>query len=165
MVVVCFQAQAAAKDEAREWSGKAVAVKDGDTIGVLKEGKEVSVRLYGIDCPEKKQAFGMKAKQFASDLVFGKTVTIKVKGRDRYKRTIGIVVLPDGRILNHELIKAGLAWWYEKYAPKDSELQKLERHARAKHLGLWSDVNPIPPWKYRKQTKALRRINFNREAK
>lgn len=33
----------------------------------------------------------------------------------RYGRTIGIVILPDGRILNEELLKAGLAWHYKHY--------------------------------------------------
>lgn len=76
-----------------DFSGKVVAVTDGDTIKVMHEGKAEKIRLYGIDCPEKKQPFGNKAKQFTSDLAFGKIVTIRDKGKDRYGRTIGEVIL------------------------------------------------------------------------
>ena len=58
------------------FSGKVVAVKDGDTLEVMKEGIADRVRLHGIDCPEKGQAFGRRAKQFASDLAFGETVKV-----------------------------------------------------------------------------------------
>jgi micrococcal nuclease len=56
--------------------------------------------------------------------------------------------LPDGRILNQELIKAGLAWWYEKYS-KDMVLRDLEVKARAAKLGLWVYPDPVPPWEWR----------------
>jgi len=56
-----------------DFSGKVVAVKDGDTLEVMKEDVAVQVRLYGIDCPEKGQALGQREKQFASDLAFGKS--------------------------------------------------------------------------------------------
>jgi endonuclease YncB( thermonuclease family) len=39
------------------FTGKVVGVSDGDTISVMRGGKAVKVRLYGIDCPEKKQAW------------------------------------------------------------------------------------------------------------
>src|SRR5512140_981364 len=65
------------------------------------------IRLSGIDCPEKGQAFGKKAKQAASDLAFGKDVTIQTHGYDKYKRTRGDVILPDGTNVNQELVKQG----------------------------------------------------------
>jgi len=46
------------------FTGKVVAVSDGDTIKVMHEGRAVKVRLHGIDCPKKKQPFGTKAKKF-----------------------------------------------------------------------------------------------------
>ena len=48
------------------WSGKVVGVSDGDTITVLHNGKGVKIRLYGVDTPEKRQAFWKKAKKFTS---------------------------------------------------------------------------------------------------
>jgi len=46
------------------FTGKVAGVSDGDTISVMRGGKAVKVRLYGIDCPEKKQPYGTKARQF-----------------------------------------------------------------------------------------------------
>ena len=95
---------------AADFTGRVVGVADGDTITVMHNGKGKRIRLHGIDCPEKRQAFGNRAKQFTSKLVFGKTITVQVADRDRYGRTVGEVLLPDGRSLNHELVRAGLAW-------------------------------------------------------
>ncbi len=114
-----------------------------------RRGKGERIRLHGIDCPEKRQAFGNKAKQFASGLVFGKTVTVNVLDVDRYGRTVGEVILPDGRVLNHELVQAGLAWWYRRYAPDDGTLAQLEADAKAAKRGLWADAEPVPPWAWR----------------
>lgn len=85
---------------------------DGDTIEVLHSQHPERIRLSDIDCPEKGQAFGKKAKQPASALVFGKEVTLQTHGKDKYKRTIADVLLPDGTNVNHELVKEGWGWWY-----------------------------------------------------
>jgi endonuclease YncB( thermonuclease family) len=105
--------------------------------------------LSGIDCPEKGQAYGTRAKQAASALVFGKEVTLQTHGKDKYERTIGDVLLPDGTNVNHELVKEGWYWWYRKYAPQDAELEKLEKEARDAKNGLWAEPTPIPPWEWR----------------
>ncbi len=77
---------------AADFTGRVVGVADGDTITVLHKGKGERIQLHGIDCPEKRQAFGKRAKQFTSTLVFGKTVTVHVLDRDRYGRTVGEVL-------------------------------------------------------------------------
>jgi endonuclease YncB( thermonuclease family) len=128
-----------------------VGISDGDTISVLRQGAEERVRLSGIDCPEKGQPFGNRAKQLTSTLAFGKPVTIVEGGRDKYGRTIGEMILPDERSLTHALVKAGVGWWYRRYAPANAALAQLEREARAEKRGLWADPNPIPPWEWRKQ--------------
>ncbi len=79
------------------FTGRVGGVADGDTITVLHNGKGERIRLHGIDCPEKRQAFRKRAKQFTSTLVFSKIVTVQVLDRDRYGRTVGVVLLPDGR--------------------------------------------------------------------
>ena len=106
------------------------------------------IRLNGIDCPEKGQAFGQKAKQFTSGLVYGKEVMIHVLSKDRHGRTVADVVLPDGTNVSQELLRAGLAWWYRHYS-KDVSLGALEEEARQAKRGLWADPNPIPPWEIR----------------
>ena len=133
---------------AADFTGRVVGISDGDTISVMHGTRAEKVRLNGIDCPEKRQAFGQRAKQFTSKLAFKKDVTVKTFGRDKYGRTLGDVILPDGRMLNQELVRAGLAWWYEKYS-KDPRLRDLQGEARLAKRGLWVYPDPIPPWEWR----------------
>ncbi len=132
---------------------KVIGIKDGDTFVVLMNGREQVVRLEHIDCPEKKQAFGTKAKQFASNLCFGKFVQLQSKNKyDRYKRLIAEVVLPNGVNVNKALVQNGLAWHYKKHS-KSSEYAQLERSARQQKVGIWSDPNAIAPWEWRKRRR------------
>jgi micrococcal nuclease len=136
-----------------QFSGRVVRILDGDTIEVLHGRRPERVRLYGVDCPERRQAFGTVARQFTGDTVFGKDVTVKVRDRDRYGRTVGEVILPSGSSLNYELVRAGLAWWYRDYAPADIALRQAEEEARRARRGLWSDPNAEPPWEFRRQSR------------
>ena len=136
-----------------QFSGKVIGVTNGDTISVLHNGRGNKIRLNGIDCPEKGQAFGTRAKQATADLAFGKEVLLQTYGLDKYGRTIGDVILPHGQVLNHELVRAGMCWWYRKHAPLDPVLEGLEQEAREAKRGLWVDPNPVPPWEWRKQRK------------
>ena len=94
---------------ARGWSGKVVGVIDGDSMTVLHEGRGEQTRLWGIDCPEKSQDFGIKAKQITSILVFAKTVEVDPIATDRYRRTVAFVRVGD-ILVNDKLIRQGLAW-------------------------------------------------------
>lgn len=80
------------------------------------------------------------------------TVSATLLGRDRYGRTLGAVILSDGRNLNHEILKAGYAWWFRKYS-KDASLGDLEDEARQAKRGLWADPEPVPPWEWRSKYK------------
>lgn len=140
---------------AGEFSGLVVGVIDGDTIDVLHNGKGDRIRLNGIDCPEKGQAFGQKAKHATSALVFDKEVTIQTHGKDKYGRTIADVLLADGTNVNHELVKEGWCWWYRKYATGNTVLEGLEKNARETKKGLWVDPAPVPPWVFRKRQRGL----------
>ncbi len=128
--------------------GKVVAVPDGDDIRILSSREEVRIRLAEIDCPERGQPFFRNAKRFTSSLAFGKTVRVQVREQDRFGRKVGRVTLPDGRSLNHELVKAGYAWWFRRYSD-DLSLSMLEMAARTEKAGLWADPHPEPPWEYR----------------
>ena len=88
---------------AEQFVGKVVGISDGDTLSVMCAGKAVQVRLFGIDTPERTQAFGTRARQYTSELAFAQLVTVTVKDQDRYGRLVAEVVLPDGRSLNQEL--------------------------------------------------------------
>ena len=100
--------------------------------------------------------YGKRAKQTASALVFGKEVTLHTFGRDKYGRTIGEVLLPDGTNVNQPLVKEDWCWWYRKYANEQSPQDRgayefSEQEARAKRVGLWSDPDPVPPWEWRRR--------------
>ena len=58
------------------------------------------------------------------------TVTVKVRNIDRYKRTVAEIVLPDGRNQNQELVRAGMAWWYQQFTRREMVLAALEQEAR-----------------------------------
>ena len=136
-----------------DFTSPVVSVLDGDTIEVLHNQHPERIRLSGIDCPEKGQAFGQRAKQAASVLAFGKEVTVQIHGHDKYKRILGDVILSDGVNLNQELVKQGWCWWYRKYAPGDTVLEGLEKDARDAKNGLWADPQLVPPWEWRKREK------------
>lgn len=134
------------------WSGKVVGVADGDTITVLRDKEQVRIRLYGIDTPERGQAFSKKAKQFTSDMVFGKLVEVELVDIDRYGRTVALVTVFQ-RLVNEELVNAGFAWVYTRYCdrPICERWKVLEYEAREAKRGLWSEPNPTAPWEYRRK--------------
>ena len=138
----------------QDFSGQVVGITDGDSIHVMHNDRAEKVRLHGIDCPEKKQPFGRRAKQVTSALSFGQYVTVRRAGKDRYGRTLGTVELPNGTNLNYELVRQGWCWWFRKYSPSDTELESLERAARQAKKGLWVDPRPVPPWEYRKAKRS-----------
>lgn len=131
--------------------GRVVGVSDGDTITILDEMDKgrFRIRLYGIDCPEKKQAYGNKAKQFLASLVYGKRVSVRFSSIDRYGRILGRVYL-SGKDINLAMISAGLAWHYVKY-DNNIRYSDAEKKARSAGLGLWSDRSPVPPWVFRRK--------------
>ncbi|WP_299221851.1 thermonuclease family protein [uncultured Aquimarina sp.] len=121
----------------KEFEAKVIGIKDGDTIEVLYENKPIIIRLEHIDCPEKKQAYWQKAKQFTSDFCFGKEVKVISKGRfDRYRRLIAEIKYND-KILNKELVTNGYAIHFKKYST-DANYDTLESIAKKNNLGIWS---------------------------
>lgn len=141
--------------ELTTFTGKVVGIKDGDTFEVLYENQPERVRLAEIDCPEKAQAYGTKAKQYASDLCFGKMVTVTNTGRDRYGRIVGKVVTEEGLNVNEELVKSGFAWHYKQYS-NSTVLGDYEQQARDQKLGLWAAKRPVAPWVYRRNKRNAR---------
>lgn len=136
---------------AGEFVGEVVGVHDGDGITVLDEDKQQhKVRLAEIDAPELKQAFGTRSKQALSELVFGKTVTVRAIGQS-YTRQLGYVRIGDLNV-NLKMVEQGMAWRYTEYS-KDLTYQTAQDTAKQSRLGLWADKDPIPPWEWRKQQK------------
>ena len=150
----CFATSVIARETV--FVGRVVGVHDGDTITVLTDEKEsVKVRLDGIDAPESKQPFGIRAKEALSGLVFGKTVVVRARTTDRYGRTVGRIVV-NGIDINVELVRLGMSWWYRAYAARDKTLEAAEAEARSARRGLWSEREPVPPWEWRKNRGSAR---------
>jgi endonuclease YncB( thermonuclease family) len=143
----------AADSQSHELTGKVVSVADGDTITVLDADKtQHRIRLFGIDAPERGQAFGTKSREALAAAVHEKTVRIVWKERDRYSRIVGDVYLGD-RNINVDQVRSGMAWWYRTYAPKSKALEEAEGEARKERRGLWKDKDPEPPWVYRRKER------------
>ena len=136
------------------YQAKVIGISDGDTITVFHGGVQTKIRLYGIDTPEKRQAFGNKAKQFTADNVFGVTVDVIPMDTDRYGRTVALIQpLGYSETLNEALVRQGLAWVYRKYCHSAfcSDWLGYEKMAQTKGMGLWADPSPVPPWQFRKR--------------
>lgn len=130
------------------YEARVVGVTDGDTLRVLKDRTQIRIRIFGIDAPERGQPFCTQSKKRLSQIVFRKTVKVEFKEKDKYGRSVAVVLL-DGRDIGLQMIAEGYAWWYERYARTEYAYARAERKAREAGLGLWGVPDPIPPWKWR----------------
>ncbi|ELE7459265.1 thermonuclease family protein [Campylobacter upsaliensis] len=146
----------AQKNLEKELTGKVSKVIDGDTIELLAKTSKTNpynhiaklkIRLYGIDAPELKQAYGKEAKEFLSALVLKQEVSLIIENKDKYDRFVGTLFLK-GQDINKEMVKNGYAHAYESFSKK-----YLAEQADAKmfKLGLWQDERVVKPSEFRKQ--------------
>ena len=135
-----------------DFTGKVVAVADGDSITVLRDRQQVKVRLVDIDAPEKAQPFGTRSRQALGALVHRHEVLVVERGKDRYQRILGRVYRGDLDV-NAEQVCQGMAWVFRQYT-KDASLYAVEAEAREQKRGLWRDPDPVPPWEWRKERRS-----------
>ncbi len=117
---------------------------DGDTLEL--EGGE-RVRLIGVNSPESvdprrpAERFGKEAAEFTRGLAEGNWVRLEYdeEARDQFGRTLAYIYLPDGTLLNAELIRQGYGAAYTRFAyRRQREFVLLEREAREQGRGLWA---------------------------
>jgi endonuclease YncB( thermonuclease family) len=128
-------------------------VTDGNTIEALKDGHQlVTVRLYGVDAPERNQDFGLKATQLTSSLLFGRDIEVVQIGPPDRSGVVSGIVGVNGVAVNARLVVLGLAWVNPEQCTRMEcrEWGKLQEKAMKSEKGLWSQVFPIPPWEFRK---------------
>lgn len=161
VLALCF---ALADASAETFAGLVIGVADGDTITILQiDGENRTprrIRILGIDAPEAKQPFGARAKQTMSALAFGKQGFADCSTVDRYGRDVCKVTV-DQLDVGLELICKGLAWHFKRYQRSQlvadrASYAQAEDNARNEKVGLWSVVDPIPPWKWRKNKLSTR---------
>jgi endonuclease YncB( thermonuclease family) len=134
-------------------------VIDGDTVIVSTSRSKLKIRLDSIDCPEDGQKWGGIATAGLIKLIGGKHVHLEDHGADRYERTVATLYVRHGNDaewinINERMVTLGHAWVmraYYKHLPKhrQDKLNRLERWAKSKRVGLWKADNPVPPWKWR----------------
>lgn len=134
------------------------SVHDGDSINITNsDGVVVNIRLYGVDAPELKQSFGYQAKKRLIKLASRQTVDIEPMDTDRYGRTVALVRLKDGTLVNEVMVAEGLAWVYDAYCHREElcrNLHSLQDRARQERRGLWAESDPTPPSQWRREHKA-----------
>ena len=132
-----------------------IRIKDGDTVVIMGANRTpYTVRLSGLDAPEKGQPYGKKSKQALSAMIYKKIVRVDGSKQDRYGRTIARLYV-DGLDVNAAMIEQGAAWVYRRYARGSSFAVFYQAEARAKKnkVGLWALSSPLPPWEWRKSGK------------
>lgn len=136
-------------ESGQTFTGRITQVTDGDTYDVHRSiGGTVPIRLHGVDAPESAQPYGRAATRAARRIAGGKNARVTVEEIGRYGRAVARIEVGGGD-LGALLLQRGLAWYYEQYAPNETEYARLERQARNANRGLWSKAAPIPPWEWR----------------
>ncbi|HQU50638.1 MAG TPA: thermonuclease family protein [Casimicrobiaceae bacterium] len=130
-----------------DFSGRVVAVADGDTITVRDGARDVHVRLWGIDAPERGQPWSKRSRQALAARALRQDAEVAERGKDSYGRTLARVVV-GGTDLGDAQLADGLAWVYRRYS-NDGAMLALEEGARSARRGLWSLPEPEPPWQWR----------------
>ena len=128
--------------------GTALWIVDGDTVLLRQRNKITSIRLWGIDAPEKKQTGGKAATRHLIKLIGRKRIEVVTTCIGRYGRIVGKIYYKK-KLINLEMVKTGHAWWNKRYCPEAKEIQKAENCARKKGLGLWKNPNPVRPEYFR----------------
>ena len=135
-----------------DFAARVVTVHEGDRLTIRHDGRSETIYLKDIDCPEPKQPYGKQAKRVIAAYVGNRDVVVRGLTRDKQGRVFAEVLLHDGRNVGHELLREGLAWW-KKSTSSDAGLEVIEELARAERKGLWSEPNPVPPWKWKAPKK------------
>lgn len=131
-----------------EFIARVLIVHEGDRLTIHHPGRKDMVFLREVDCPELTQPYGKQAKHASAAYIANREVVVRNKKHNQQGRITADILLPDGRQIAHELIKEGLAW-VQPGSVHDQALRDMEELARASKKGLWSEPNPIPPWKWK----------------
>lgn len=140
-------ALAAGSAASADFTGRVVGVADGDTLTVLDGSRQVRVRLWGIDAPERGQPWSRRSREALAARAMHRDALVATRGTDGYGRTLARVAV-DGVDLGEAQLRDGLAWVYRRYS-KDRAMIAIEDEARAARRGLWSLSDPEPPWAWR----------------
>ena len=134
-------------------NAKVTAVSDGDTLTVVAQGQNTTIRLACIDAPESQQTGGTEATQRLRQLIpIGSTVKIVPVARDQYNRVVAVVFGKDNKggnlNVNLQMVAEGQAVVYQQYLNNcpgsKQDLLAAEAFAKNMALGFWSEPNCLP---------------------
>jgi len=144
----------AAAPSLAEFTGRVVSVADGDTLTVRDGARDVHVRLWGIDAPERGQPWSKRSREALAARVLRRDVTVEGRGKDSYGRVLARVRI-DGVDMAEAQVRDGWAWVFRRYTD-DAALMALEAEARAARRGLWASPDPEAPWQWRARAAQAR---------
>jgi len=139
---------------------------DGDTVVVDMNGNPETVRMIGVDTPETHrpntpvQCYGPAASAYTKNLIGQSKVRLEAdptnQNRDRYGRLLRYVYLPDGRLVQAELVKNGYGFAYTSFPfTKKDQFVQLQEQAKSANKGLWGNCQPTQEPNGRWQTESL----------
>ncbi|HVF47804.1 MAG TPA: thermonuclease family protein [Pyrinomonadaceae bacterium] len=138
--------------------GRVTSVIDGDTLIITTSGgKEVRLRLQGVNAPEREQPFGPEARQRLVAKVLNKDVRAEFTKVDNLKRVLAKVIF-DGTDIGEEQLRDGFGWYYTHFANELSDedrdtYKQAVNEAKTAGKGLWSDKSPVSPLSFRTANK------------
>lgn len=126
-------------------------VIDGDTFIYRKNGKNIKVRLIGVNTPElhhpfkKEEFFGKEAKDFTKDKIYNKKVYLEKdeEDLDKYGRALRYVYLDDDKMLNEEILKEGFAetMTIKPNVKYENDFKEFLKKAKIERKGMWKSPN------------------------
>jgi len=126
-----------------DFEGRVVEVLAGDRLRVMRDGRPVELRLWGVVCPEAGQPFAKAAREFTSGCALARMAKIRVVSHEETGRLCGCVTLETGADLGKALVRAGLARSDARQGDV-ADLAALEEDARSGRKGLWGEPASAP---------------------
>ena len=138
--------------------GRATRIHDGDSFAMLAaDGRRLTIRISGIDAPEKGQPFADRSRQHLVELIADRDIAIAPVKTDMYGRIVAVVHAGELDV-GLAQVRSGMAWHFRRYARDQSPAHRqayarAESVARDARIGLWRDRSPLEPWRYREQQR------------
>lgn len=133
---------------------------DGDTIE-LTDGQKI--RMIGVDTPEsfnntklardakatgqpssEMQGLGKQSAEYTQSLVAGQSVKLEYgkERKDKYGRTLAYVFLPNGKMVNREIIQQGYGCFYGRFPfAYKQDFKAAQDDAKSHNRGLWPQLH------------------------
>jgi endonuclease YncB( thermonuclease family) len=133
--------------------GRVVEIADGDTLTLLVERQRYPIRIASIDAPDRFQAWGDRSRTNLSRLALNQLAIANCAEQGQAADRVCTVVV-NTRDLGLEQIQDGMAWYRSPLTAQSGDAQSAYAHAelmaKLRRLGLWSEINPVPPWMFRR---------------